>query len=140
MGLADRPITVAGLRELQARLKAGDGEAQKQLRLVNNDAADVIVAGARGLVPRRSGRARGSVRSTSSQREARVSGGGARAKHYGWLDFGGPRRGRGGGIARRPFRKDGRYIYATFNRRRPWIMARLAKGLEALIKRSGLEG
>lgn len=138
MSFADRPIEIDGLREVQAALKAGDGESQKQLRVVLNDAAEVVVGGARGLVARRSGRARASLRAQSSQREARVVGGGGRAKHYPWLDFGGNRRGRGGGIARRPFLRDGRYIYATYNRRRPWILDRLAKGLEALIERTGL--
>lgn len=138
MGLADRPISADGLREVQAALKAGDGESQKQLRVVLNDAAEVVAGGARRLVASRSGRARGSVRSTSSQREARVSGGGARAKHYGWLDFGGTRIGRGGGKATRPFLKDGRYIYATYNRRRPWVLERLGKGLDELIERTGL--
>lgn len=138
MGIADRPVAVHGLRELQAALKAADGESQKQLRLVLNDAAEVVAGGARRLVPARTGRARGSVRSTSSQREARVSGGGARAKYYGWMDFGGTRLGRGGGKATRPFLKDGRYIYATYNRRRPWVMERLGKGLADLIDRAGL--
>lgn len=140
MGFADRPISVAGLRDFQAVLKAADGESQKQLRLVLNDAADVVAGGARRLVPSRSGRARGSVRSTSSQREARVSGGGARAKYYGWLDFGGTRIGRGGGKAARPFLRDGRYVYATYNRRRPWVLERLGKGLEDLIRRTGMGG
>ena len=136
MGFADDPISVRGLRELQAALKAGDGESQKQLRVVMNDAAEVVAGGARSLVPSRSGRARGSVRAASSQREARVFGGGARVPYYGWLDFGG-RTGRGRSV-RRSFRKDGRYIYPTYERRRRWVYARLAKGLEELIRRTGL--
>lgn len=136
MGFADQPVSVDGLRDLQAALKAGDGESQKQLRLVLNDSAEVVAGGARRLVPTRSGRARGSVRSTSSQREARVSGGGARAKHYGWLDF-------GGSVGRRrsvhrPFIREGRYIYATYGRRRAWVLERLATGLGDLIERTGL--
>lgn len=138
MGFADNPIKVDGARELQAALKDLDGEAQKQLRLVFNDAAEVVAGGARRLVPSRSGRARGSIRATSSQRAAKVTGGSARIRYYGWLDFGGDRVGRGGGVAGRPFLKDGRYIYATYNRRRPWVLERLGKGLEDLIKRTGL--
>lgn len=135
MGLAKDPIRATGLRELQAALKAADGQTQKQLRVVLNDAADVVTSGARQLVPTRSGRARGSVRSTSSQREARVTGGGGRAKHYAWLDFGG-RVGRKHAVSR-PFLADGRYIYATYNRRRPWVLRRLQDGLAALVKQMG---
>jgi len=63
-------------------------------------------------VPRRSGRARGSVRSRSTQTFARITGGGAKAPHYPWLDFGG-RVGRRGSI-QRPFLTEGRYIYRSY--------------------------
>ena len=138
MPFADRPITVAGLRDVQAALKQVDGQSQKQLRVVLNDAAQVVVSGTRGAMPSRSGRARGSVRALSSQREARVAGGGGRASYYGWLDFGGSV-GRRRSVKRR-FIRDGRYMYATFNRRRAWILDRLGKGLEALIRSTGLGG
>lgn len=137
MGLADDPIRVAGLRELQAALKAVDGEAQKELRVIGNDAADLIVSGTQRLVPRRSGRARGSIRATSSQREVRISAGGARAKHYAWLDFGGSV-GRGGSV-KRPFIRKGRYLYPTYDRRKGALHARLVKGLVAVAERAGME-
>lgn len=137
MGLADDPIKIVGLRDLQAALKATDGQAQKQLRVVLNDAADVIATGAQRLVPRGpSGRARGSLRATSGQREAKVSGGGSRAPYYAWLDFGGAV-GRAHAV-RRPFLRQGRYIFATYARRRPWVLKQLADGLDRLIERAGL--
>ena len=139
MGFADDPISVVGLRELQAALKAVDGEAQKELRVIGNDAAEVIVSGAQRLVPRRSGRARGSIRAQSSQREVRISAGGGRARHYAWLDFGGDRAGRGGGIASRPFLRKGRYLYVTYDRRKGALRERLVKGLTAVAERAGLE-
>lgn len=133
----DDPIKITGLREFQRQLKDIDGESQKALRRVNNDAADVVVAGARRLVPvGPNRRARGSIRAQSSQREARVTGGGARAPYYPWLDFGGAV-GRGRSI-RRPFLKDGRYIYATYSARRRWILVRLEEGLTELAKGAGL--
>lgn len=131
------PIRIDGLRELQRSLKDIDGESQKALRLVNNDAADIVVGGARRLVRSKSGKARGSIRARSSQREARVSGGGGRAPYYPWLDFGGAV-GRARAI-RRPFLKDGRYIYATYGARRTWILDRLEEGLIDLAKGAGLE-
>jgi hypothetical protein len=137
MGFAREPISVSGLREAQAALKATDGEAQKELRLVNNEAAELIVSGAQRLVPRRSGRARGSIRAQSGQREVRITAGGGRAPYYAWLDFGGAT-GRGGG-ARRPFLRDGRYLYPTYRRRRPALAERLEKGLVALCERAGLK-
>lgn len=137
MGLADDPIRVSGLREFQAALKAVDGEAQKELRVIGNDVADLIVSGAQRLVPRRSGRARGSIRATSSQREVRISAGGSRAKHYPWLDFGGSV-GRGGSV-KRPFLRQGRYLYVTYDRRKGAMQARLVKGLRAVAERAGME-
>lgn len=99
------PIRVEGLRELQAALKAFDGESQKALRVALNNAVEGIASDARRRVPTRSGKARASIRATSSQREARVSAGKKAVPYYGWLDYGGKT-----GIGRsidRPFRKAG---------------------------------
>jgi hypothetical protein len=131
------PIKVDGLRDLQASLKAMDGDSQKLLRLVLNDAADIVVQGAGRLIPRRSGRARASLKAQSSQREARVKEGSAKAPYAPWLDFGG-RVGRNNSV-KRPFLREGRFVYPTYNRRKPWIHDRLARGLEDLIRGAGLE-
>lgn len=131
------PIKIEGLRDFQAALKRMDGESQKQLRLVLNDSADVVTSGARRMVASRSGKARGSIKSASSQREVRIKGGGAKAPYYPWLDFGG-RVGRSNSI-KRPFLKDGRYIYATFNARRSWFLERLEKGLSEMVRASGMD-
>jgi hypothetical protein len=133
------PIRVEGLRELQAALKAADGESQKQLRVIGNDAAEVIVAGAQRLVPRRSGRARSSIKARSGQREVRIVAGGSRARHYAWLDFGGDRIGRGGGVASRPFLRTGRYLYPTYRRRRAALVTELEKGLRKIVDAAGME-
>jgi hypothetical protein len=135
--VADDPIKVRGLVEFQRALKDLDGESQKQLRVVFNDAADLVASGARRLVPSRSGRARGSVRVLSTQRAARVAGGSARAPYYPFLDFGGSV-GRKGSV-RRPFLKDGRYIYATYGRRRDEFRKLLERGLVKLVRDAGLE-
>jgi hypothetical protein len=131
------PIRVEGLRELQAALKAADGESQKQLRVIGNDAAEVIVAGAQRLVPRRSGRARGSIKARSGQREVRIVAGGGRAPYYAWLDFGGSV-GRGGSVSR-PFLRTGRYLYPTYRRRRGALVTELEKGLRKIVDAAGME-
>jgi hypothetical protein len=130
------PIKVKGLTEFRKALKDMDGESQKQLRVVFNRAADVVAGGARQGVTSRSGRARGSVRVLSSQTAAKVAGGGARAPHYPWLDFGG-RVGEGRRIYR-PFLRDGRYIYATFRNRRAWFVTELERGMDDLVTGAGL--
>lgn len=110
------PIRVHGLRELSRDLKRLDADLPKALRVALNGAADLVVGRVRPQIPKRTGRAAGSLRAGSTRTAARVRAGGARARYYPWLDFGGARRGRGGGIARRPFLKDGRYIYEGYFR------------------------
>lgn len=129
-------VRIEGLREFQASLRAMDRDLPKQLRLVLNEAATIVVDGARVRVPRRSGSAAASLRAQSSQREARVSAGGAGVPYYAWLDFGGAV-GRRNSV-RRPFIKDGRYIYPTLRDRRSAIVANLEEGLQQLANSSGL--
>jgi hypothetical protein len=106
------PIKIEGLNQFVRDLKGIDAELPKMVRKAFNTSTDLVVDDARPRVPRRSGRARGSVRSRSTQTFARITGGGAKAPHYPWLDFGG-RVGRGGSI-QRPFLTDGRYIYRSY--------------------------
>lgn len=131
------PISIKGLRELQAALKQMDGETQKQLRVVFNDAAQTVVGGASRRVPARTGAARQSLRVSSSQREAKVSGGSKRVAYYGWLDFGG-KTGRHRSVSR-PFVKDGRYIYPAYHANKASIGAALEKGITELCRNAGLE-
>jgi len=131
------PIRVSGLREFQRALKQMDGESQKQLRVVLNQAAETVAAGAARRVPTRSGKARQSLRAQSSQREDRVMGGSKKVPYYAWLDFGG-RIGRNK-AQRRPFVKAGRYMYPTFAANRDTIYTALQKGLADLARNAGLE-
>lgn len=106
------PIRVEGLREFSRNLKKLDADLPKALRIALNEAADVVVKGARPKVPRKSGRAAASVKARSTRTAVRVVGGGNRVPYYPWLDFGG-RVGRNKSV-RRPFLKEGRYIYASY--------------------------
>lgn len=110
-------VKIDGLTEFRKALKELDRDLPKALRLAFNDAANVVVDDARPRVPKgRSGKAKGSVKARSTQRYARVSGGGNRAPYYPWLDFGG-RVGKGRSVSR-PFLADGRYIYRSFYKAR----------------------
>ena len=130
-------IKITGLRDLQAALKQMDGEAQKQLRGVLNEAAEIVVSGARAGFPTKTGRAKGTIKVMSSQREARVKEGSAKAPYAPWLDYGGrvgPKR-----SVSRPFVKTGRYVYPAYNRSRDDILDALSAALAELITRAGLE-
>jgi hypothetical protein len=130
-------VHVEGLTEFRRALKSMDRDLPKGLRLAFNDAADIVVDEARPRVTSRSGRARRSVRVRSSQRFARVSGGGRRAPYYPWLDFGG-RVGRGRSV-HRPFLSQGRYIYKAFYRNRDEFTERLRVRLIGVAKAAGVE-
>jgi hypothetical protein len=130
-------IKVEGLREFNRSLKALDSALPKALRIALNDAADVIVSDARPRVPRRSGRAAGTVRAQSTRTRARVKGGGNRAPYYPWLDFGGSV-GRKRSV-RRPFLSDGRYIYNAYFRRRGQFVEALEDALVDVAEQAGFE-
>lgn len=129
------PIKIEGIRDFQRALKNMDGESQKKLRLVWNEAADTVARGASRRVPVVTGAARKSLKAGSSQREARVKGGGRRAPYYGWLDFGGTA-GRG---QRRRFIQGGRYVYPAFAANRDAIFEHLSEALSDLAQEAGLE-
>lgn len=130
-------IRIEGLREFQAALREMDGESQKQLRVALNEAAEIVAAAARRKVPTRSGKARQSVKASSSQREARVQGGSARVPYYGWLDYGGkvgPKR-----SVLRPFKRQGRYLYPAFHSEEDQVQTALEDALVALVRGAGLD-
>jgi hypothetical protein len=131
------PIRIHGLREFQQALRQMDGESQKQLRVALNTAAGLVVTGASRRVPVRTGAARASLRTQSSQREARVAGGSRKAPYYGWLDFGG-RIGRDK-ATRRPFVRSGRYIYPAYAANRQGVERALNVALVDLARMAGLQ-
>lgn len=137
--MAVKAIDVRGLAEFSRALKGMSRDLPKQLRVAMNDAVTVVVAEARPRIPARSGSARGSVKASSTQNKARIKAGGSRAPYFGWLDFGGKRRGRGGGIATRQFRKKGRYIWAAFGTKRAQVMEGLEAAIADAARQAGLE-
>lgn len=130
-------IRIEGLREFQAALKQLDGQSQKQLRVVLNSASALVVAGAKARAPVVTGAFRDSIRSSSTQREARVSGGSAKVPYFGFIEYGGAA-GKHHSV-HRAFNKDGRTVYPTYYAHRPEILEQLSTALTALIHTSGLE-
>ena len=122
------PIRIDGLSQFTRNLKALDKDLPKTLRVAFNGAGEVIVTDARRNVPSKSGKAKASVRATSTQTAFRITGGGKRVPYYPWLDFGGKGK-RAGRPPARPFQREGRYIYASYYRHRD----ELATGLEAAL-------
>lgn len=130
-------IKIDGLKQFRANLKQMDANLPKALRLAFNDAANIVVDEARPGVPSKSGRARSTVKAKSTQKFSRVSGGGNKAPYYPWLDFGG-RVGRKKSV-KRPFLKDGRYIYNAYFRNREKYVDVLQDAIIQLGTEAGIE-
>ena len=131
-------IRISGLREFRRDLRRLDKSLPKGLRLAGNEAADIVVKAAKPRVPHRSGRAAGSLKAASTATMARVQGGSKRVPYFAFLDFGG-RVGRRHSV-KRPFLKQGRYIWAAFADNRGKVQKTLRKALSELARGAGLGG
>lgn len=130
-------IEIQGLRELARGLKTMDAEFPKMLRQAANDAAQIVVDEARPLVPRKTGAAAASIKVASTRTAARVQAGSKKAPYFAFLEFGG-RVGKNK-ASKRPFIREGRYLWPAIIRRREEIEAELAKGLERVVEAAGVE-
>lgn len=128
-------IRIQGLNEFVRGLKAIDNELPKVLRVAFNTSGETIITDARIGIPTRSGKAKASVRASSTQKAFRITGGSRKVPYYPWLDFGGtaPRAGT------RPFRKDGRYIYASYFKHRDELAVNLEAALLDAARAAGVE-
>lgn len=131
------PIRIQGLAQYNSALRKLDKEAPKGLRLALNEAAQIVVVGARQKVERRTGRAAASLKARSTRTAVRVAAGGQRALHYPWLDWGG-RVGRRKSVSR-PFVPTGRYLYPTYYARQQEIQTTLERALADTVRRAGLD-
>lgn len=133
----DAKVGIEGLAEFNRGLRKLDKDAPKGLRIALNGAADLLIVKTSPLIPRRSGRARGSLKAKSTRTSARVSMGGRRAPYMPWLDFGGKT-----GVNRsvvRPFYSEGRYLYPTLRRIRPDVEDKLRANIVAVAQGAGLD-
>jgi hypothetical protein len=134
-------IQISGLKEFRRALKEMDGESNKRLRLIGNDAAKLIVQDAAPKVPLgpgRKGHARYSIKVRSTQTAVRVAEGGTRYPYMPWLDFGGTIRHYKRKGIRRPFRYEGRYVWSSWHDRQEDVVKRLQDGLAELAADVGL--
>lgn len=120
-----------------------DKDAPKELRKVLRLASKRISTATRRKVPRKSGKARMSVQPRAESDGASIHIGGAKAPYYMFLDFGGTtgrghRRG-GGGVIKRPFIADGRYLYPTIGEERDDVNRDVTEAVEALIAKHRLD-
>jgi hypothetical protein len=131
-------VEITGLKEFQKSLRDADAGLPKLLRLVLNDAANLVLDYARPKVPTKTGRARSSLKARSSQRAVRIAVGGTKAPYYPWLDFGGEGKVRGRPTPR-PFIRSGRYLYPGLAARHEQVQAVMSAGLADLAKSAGMD-
>lgn len=133
-------IKIDGLAEFTRNLKKINKDLPKAVRLAGNKAADIVVAQARPRVPTgpgKGGHAKSSIKAKSTRTAARVSGGGKRYPYYAWLDFGGrvgPDR-----SVKRPFLREGRYIWKAFADNRSKVEDVLTDALIDVARQAGVE-
>lgn len=131
------PIKIEGLGEFTRNLRKLDSDLPKALRVAMNGAANVVVDWAKPKVPRRSGRAARSVRAASTRTAVRVRAGGARVPYFPFLDFGGrvgPKR-----SVTRPYKKQGRYLWAGLAANRDQVQRVTEKALLDAARSAGVE-
>lgn len=131
------PIRIQGLREFSRALRRLDSDLPKALKRAQDAGADVVVRWAQPRVPQgRSGRARRSIRATSTRAYAKVTGGGARVPYYPWLDFGG-RVGRKRSV-HRAFLAGGRYVYPGYHENVQEVHDELVQALLDVARAAGV--
>lgn len=130
-------IQITGLRELQRALKEMDANLPRKIRVALNKASELVISWAQPRVPKKTGKARASLKTRSSQRAARIAAGGTRAPWFPWLDFGGEV-GRNK-ATKREFIKVGRYIYKAAELKRDETTEVMAKALTELATEAGFE-
>lgn len=132
-------IRVDGFKEFRKAVRAADSSLPKLVRVVNNECADLVVGRAKPKIPHRSGAAASSPRPGSTGTKVRVRAGSRKVPYYAWLDFGG-RVGKSGSV-HRPFKKKGRYLYATHDeiKAEDGYRAIMMDGLVGLGRKAGME-
>lgn len=133
-------IKIDGLTEFSKALKDMGAELPKGLRLALNACADVVITPARAGMPSVTGRAKSSIRATSTQDKVRVTEGGKKAPWVPWLDYGGEGK-RKGRPAKRPYIKSGRFLYPVYFKKRDSgeFETILTDGLIEVARAAGVE-
>jgi phage gpG-like protein len=116
-------VEVHGYRELVRGSEQLFERIEEQAPERFEEVADKAASATRSRVPRHSGALAASVTSAGAREGALVGMGGSGVPYAGWIEFGGARRGRGGGIAERPYLARGRYLYPAAINAEPMLVA-----------------
>jgi HK97 gp10 family phage protein len=130
-------VTIDGLKEFNKALRTVDKSAPKMTKQALNECSDFLISKTKPLIPVRKGNARASLKKRSSQSQVKIVVGGARARYYPWLDFGG-RVGRKKKTVRR-FIQSGRYLYPTLAKNQKQFVRIAQEGLAKVAKDAGLD-
>ena len=128
--VGDRVIKteILGLREVQRDLRKLGDDTKTELKDTHKAAAEIVVLGAKRLVPYRTGRLADSIRALATNTSGRVRAGSASVPYAGPIHFGWPAR----RIAPQPF------IYDAMDARVDEIRGLYDKRIEELIRRYDL--
>ena len=116
-------IQVQGLTELRNGLKKLDDSMLKELNKVSKASADVVAQEARQIVPRRSGKLQGKIKSSGLAKGGVVRVGGLpyhRVIHFGWAAH---------NIKPSPF------LYDALDKRRDEVIAKFEHEVQALVNK-----
>lgn len=125
-------LQLVGYRELRRDIRKLGDEATAGLKQINKEAADIVATAANPLVPVRTGRMKGTLRTSGTTRGGVVRMGRKAVPYAGPVHFGWPSRPdrakgwRGGPIEPNPF------LYDAMDKRVPEVMAAYNKYLETL--------
>lgn len=133
---ASDAIKIEGLAEFSRNLRKLGSDLPKGLRLAANESANIVVDAAKPEVPKLTGGAAGTLKAKSTRTEARVQGGSNARPYYPWLDFGGSVGIRNS--VKRPFLKEGRYIYPAFKQNKDSVHKTLLEQLVKVAESAGL--
>lgn len=141
MPVSGSAVRVEGLAELRRALGGIDKALPKKLAKQLKAVGEKVAANARGRMPSRSGRARGSVKAGTSGNAAHVQGGKKTVPYFGWLDFGGTLKPTGGrrNTQHRPKLSKGRYLYPAIEQMQPEIESGAVEAFEDTKRELGLD-
>jgi len=121
-------VKIEGLAKLRRELKAVQKDLPKELTKVSEDAAEIVAEQSRLIVPVRTGRLRGSIKSAAIAKGGQVRTVGvpyAKVIHFGWAKH---------HIRPNPF------IYDALDDRRDEVVAKFEQGLAALMEKNFTPG
>ena len=121
-------VEVEGARELRKAFTAMGDEAVSDLKAVNLEAAEIVAAAARPLVPKQTGKLESTVRAAAAKTRGSVKAGFKKVPYAGAVHFGWPAR----NISPQPF------LYDAIDRRRDEVVQGYVDNVTNLRKKHGL--